>query len=219
MTRRSVTHMNLLTQIHGETAIWFLTASTLLHEIGVPLPITPVAMFFAARGIKSTSDLVAFTLAMVLATLVGNLFWFNGGRRHGVDVLRRLCRLSLTQEARIAHAERAFERWGPLALVLGRLVPGVTVVAPPLAGALGMSRLKFVALTCVGAALYSVGLLGAGIVFRDEMEAVLRSLDRMQLHLAVSLSLVFVGYLAWRWRRRSGLDATLSSARTATSER
>ncbi len=187
--------------IHGHMALWLLALATLLHELGVPVPIMPVALFLAARGVGDSFDLLAFTVAMVLTTLVANFLWFDAGRRHGADVLRRLDRFLPVGESHVARAERHFERWGSLTLLFGHFLPGVSMVAPPLAGAFRMSAPKFIVLTSIGAALHGLPLLVTGVLLRSRIEAVLVTLDRAHSHLVAALAVALVAYAAWRWRR------------------
>jgi membrane protein DedA with SNARE-associated domain len=168
--------------------------------------VTPVALFVGARLIGHPGDLLVFTLGMVLATLAGNLFWYGAGRNHGPDVRRLMVRWSLTTEAKLLRAERAFERWGSLSLLLGHFLPGVTVVAPPLAGALGMRADRFCALTTAGAVIYGVRLLGAGMLLRDQIEAALAVLDTLQFYALIPVA-ALAGAWAWCSWRRNGSGA------------
>jgi hypothetical protein len=83
----------------------------------------------------------------------------RGGSAGG---LTTLCALSLSQDTCVARTETAFLKWGRWSLLLGRFVPGVSLVAPPLAGALGMRWPAFLGLTTAGGLLYGTALVGAG---------------------------------------------------------
>jgi membrane protein DedA with SNARE-associated domain len=197
--------MVALSSIHGHTALALLALATLLHEIGVPLPIAPVGLFLAARGIEGGGDFLVFEFTMIALTLVANLAWFTAGRRRGAAVLNVLRRFSLAADTHVTRAERHFVRWGPWTLVLGHFLPGVTLVAPPLAGALGMKTSRFVVLTSIGATLYSLPLLVGGFLLRNRIEVVLETLERIHTHLLGGLACLLAVYVAWRWaaKRRS----------------
>lgn len=198
--------MVALPSIHGPAALGLLALATLLHEIGVPLPIAPVGLFLAARGIDDGTDFLVFTVTMIFLTLLANFAWFVAGRRRGAAVLNVLRRFSLAADAHVTRAERHFVRWGPWTLVLGHFLPGLTLVAPPLAGALGMKTSRFLVLTSIGAALYSLPLLVGGFLLRNRIEAVLETLDRVHTHLVAGLACLVAGYVVWRWvatRRRA----------------
>ena len=191
--------MNELTPLES---FWILAGNTLVHELGVPLPFTPTAFVLGARGTHGGGDLLLLIAAIVLGVLIGNSVWFAVGRRYGAGVLNFLCRFSLTADTCVSRTEKAFGRWGWSSLVIGRFLPGVSLVAPPLAGALGMSWGKFLALTTAGAVLYSLVVLGAGILLRDQIDWALRELHRLGWQRVAGLITILALYIAWRWWRR-----------------
>src|SRR5215469_1221846 len=137
-------------------ALWVLGVNTLLHEVGVPIPVLPTALVMAARAMRGPSDFLLLVAAIVAGMLIGNSVWFAAGRRYGAGVMKFLCRFSLTADTCVSRTERAFGRWGWSSLVIGHFFPGVSVVAPPLAGVMGMTWRKFLALTAAGGVVYGV---------------------------------------------------------------
>jgi len=188
-----------LTTFHS---FWILAGNTLLHELGVPLPVLPTALVLGARGLHRSSDLLVLVGAIAGGTLIGNSVWFAAGRRYGAGVLKLLCRFSLTADTCVSRAERAFGRWGWSSLVVGRFLPGVSLIAPPLAGALGMAWGRFLALTAAGATLYGLVVLGIGILLRSQIDTVLHALRRSGWPALAVLICAFAIYIAWRWWRR-----------------
>ncbi len=184
-------------------SFWILAGNTLLHELGVPLPVMPTALVLGARAIDGSGELVLLIAAIVAGMLIGNSVWFAAGRRYGAGVLKFLCRFSLTADTCVSRTERVFGRWGWSSLVIGHFVPGVSLLAPPLAGALGMGWGKFLALTTAGAALYGLVVLGAGMLLRDQIDWLLRELRTLGWQSLVAATAALAVYLAWRlWRRR-----------------
>ena len=161
------------TLLNEQNVYWILWLNTLLHELGVPVPMTPTAMVAGARAVTAGVNPLLLVLAIVVAMTLGNAAWFAAGRRYGSAVLKLLCRISISPDTCVARTEGTFGRWGWSALVIGRFLPGVTLVAPPLAGALGMAWGKFILLTIAGSALFGVVVVGAGMLLADQIEAVL----------------------------------------------
>jgi len=191
--------MNELTALQS---FWILAGNTLVHELGVPLPVMPTAFVMGARGTRGAGDLLLLIGAIVAGMLIGNSVWFAAGRRYGAGVLKFLCRFSLTADTCVSRTETVFGRWGWSSLVVGRFVPGVSLVAPPLAGALGMTWGKFLALTTAGAALYGLVVLGAGILLRNQVDWALRELRSLGWQSLAALIVILALYIAWRWWRR-----------------
>jgi len=191
-----------MSELTGLQSFWILAVNTLLHELGVPVPVMPTAFVLGARGVHGAGDLLLLIGAIAAGMLIGNSLWFAAGRRYGSSVLKFLCRFSLTADTCVSRTERMFGRWGWSSLVVGRFVPGVSLVAPPLAGALGMTWGKFLALTTAGAALYGLGILGAGILLRNQIGWALRELRTLGWQALAVVAAALAIYIAWRWWRR-----------------
>jgi membrane protein DedA with SNARE-associated domain/rhodanese-related sulfurtransferase len=193
--------MDFLRGLFAEWGALIVLVNTLLHEAGVPVPLTPTvivagAMDSTALGITST------VLAVVLGSVVGNSIWFYLGRRSGSSVLRTLCRLSLSPDTCVAKTSNAFDRWGPALLAVGRFIPGVSLVAPPMAGMSGMSWPRFLWLTAAGAALWGAVMVLAGSAFEAAIAVSLRWIAGVRVGPWEVVLLVVGGYIAWRLVRR-----------------
>jgi membrane protein DedA with SNARE-associated domain len=208
-----------LAALDDRDALWLLAATVLAHELGLPVPVGPVALVIGARVALAGTDLLPPVAAIVAATLIGNAVWFAAGRRYGAGVPRLLCRSSLTADTCVSRAAAAFGRWGWSVIVVGRFIPGISLVAPPLAGALGMGWGKFLLLTAAGAALYGVVVIGAGLLLHAEIEAALRLVDEFGWHTLSGIAGLLALYVAWRWWWRRRMARMLDVARIALDER
>ena len=194
------------TLLNDQNVYWILWLNTLLHELGVPVPMTPTALVAGARAVTAGVNPVLLIIAIVVAMTIGNAAWFAAGRRYGSAVLKLLCRVSLSPDTCVARTEGTFGRWGWSALVIGRFLPGVTLVAPPLAGALGMTWSKFLALTVAGSALFGAVVVGAGMLLHAQIEMLLSQVTMYSWEAAGILAGLLALYIAWRWwRRRAAL--------------
>ncbi len=191
-----------------EDAYWILGLNTLLHEMGVPVPMTPTALVAGARAASGAVDPILLILMIMIGMLIANSAWFAAGRRYGGAVLKLLCRVSLSPDTCVARTEGTFGRWGWSALVIGRFLPGVTLVAPPLAGALGMSWTKFLALTAAGAALYGLVVVGAGMLLHEQIEMVIVQIMALGWNALAMIAALVALYIGWRWwmRRRQARE-------------
>jgi membrane protein DedA with SNARE-associated domain len=138
--------MDLLLQLFGRLGIVIVFFHTLLHEIGLPIPLTPTVLL-AGAALSEFTGLSLLIFAVVAGTLIGNAIWFAAGRRFGAGMLRKLSKFSLLPSACVGKTARAFDRWGEAAFIVGRFIPGVSLVTPPLAGAMGMSWGRFLSST------------------------------------------------------------------------
>src|SRR5690242_5769113 len=147
--------------------------NVLLEQLGAPIPATPtliIAGALAANG--RLSALGVFTLA-VAASLIGDSSWYLAGRAYGVRVMKLLCRISLTPDTCVSQTQASFERWGARALVLAKFIPGLSMIAPPLAGATRMSFVRFAVFSAAGAALWVGAALIAGLLLKSQIAQLL----------------------------------------------
>ncbi len=183
-----------------------LAITTLLHELGIPLPLSPAALFVGARVAAGAVDPVLPIVAIVAATLIGNAVWFAAGRRYGLGALRLLAPRQFNVDMRAHRGIASFEKWDLWLLVFGRFVPGLSLVAPPLAGALGMRWSKFLILTAAGALVYGIVVVSAGMVLHQQIESILSLLERFGAFALAAVAVALTIYLTWQWRRRSLRD-------------
>jgi membrane protein DedA with SNARE-associated domain/rhodanese-related sulfurtransferase len=181
-----------------------VTANSFLHEAGVPLPLLPTLLVAGARAVSGTLSPAALVVGVVIGTIAGNALWYVAGRRHGPRVLKLFCRLAITPDSCVGKTEATFQRWGAWSLSLGKFIPGVSLVASPLAGATGMPWPRFVLFNAIGGLLYALAGIVTGMVFHDGVDVILAGLSSMGPSAIAAVSAALILYLAWKaWRRYS----------------
>jgi membrane protein DedA with SNARE-associated domain/rhodanese-related sulfurtransferase len=197
---------------------WMVFAATLASRLGLPVPGAPFVVVAGAMVALGRLPVAGVLLAGVAGSLLGDGVWFLIGRRQGYRILRLLCRLSISPDSCVTQSERFIGRWGGASLIAAKFLPGVSVVAPPVAGALGMSLSSFVAWEAAGGLAWALAFLALGAIFAAQVEAVLSALSTMGAAAGVALVLVFAAWLAWRhWKRRSFLRS-VGTARITVDE-
>ncbi|MEG9438209.1 VTT domain-containing protein [Edaphobacter sp. HDX4] len=151
--------------VHYAYLILFLWV--LVEQIGVPVPSVPVLL--TAGTLTATHRIHhSYALLSVLAAcLISDSMWYSLGRRYGGSVLRLLCRLSLEATTCVSKTEGYFSRRGPSTLLLSKFIPGLSTVAPPIAGQIGMPYGKFLLWDLGGSLLWAETFLLAGRFFGD----------------------------------------------------
>jgi len=190
---------------HG-VAVVFL--ATLAAGLGAPVPAVPFLIVAGSLSVGGQVSFAGAALAAVLGNLLGDGLWFLAGRRWGYGVLRLLCRVSLSAESCVQRSEAILGRWGGLSLVAARFVPGVSVVAPPMAGALGMSTARFLSYGTAAALIWALGFLWLGRFFHTAINDVLALLSNIGLTALLCCAVALAVLLAWRYHlRRTALRA------------
>lgn len=152
---------------HGYLVVflWVLAA-----QAGMPLPAIPLLL--AAGALAGTSQLsLAGVLGLsVAASLLADSLWFELGRRRGHRVLALLCRLSIEPDSCVQSTGNRMAKNQAMTMVLGKFVPGLSTMAPPLAGMFGMTWPRFLTLDIAGALLWTLAFLLPGYLFSDQLE-------------------------------------------------
>ena len=184
---------------HG-AAVVFL--ATLAARLGAPVPAVPFLIVAGGLSMGGGISFGVVAAAAVVANILGDGAWFLAGRRWGYRVMRLLCRISLSADTCVQRSESILGRWGGLSLIAAKFVPGVSVVAPPMAGALGMSNARFLSYETAGALIWTVGFLLLGCVFHSAIKDVLEVLSQIGIAAAVICGALLALFLAWRYRLR-----------------
>jgi membrane protein DedA with SNARE-associated domain len=112
-----------------------------LEEIGIPVPL-PGDAFIAFAGhlvARGSVDPLSAFVSVVLGAMVGSsvLYWL--ARLYGQPFVKRYGPYMHIKQARVDKLERWFRRWGALAVIVGRHVPGFRMVLSVCAGLFGVS--------------------------------------------------------------------------------
>ena len=118
-------------------------AVVFLEQVGLPLP---SALFLVAAGGLAGTELLNCPVIIALATaaaMAADLICFQLGRWQGFRVLALLCKFSLEPDPCKRKTERIFARHGLASLLVVKFLPGLSTLAPPLAGITGAKLLPF----------------------------------------------------------------------------
>lgn len=175
---------------------------TLASRLGAPIPAAPLLVIAGGLTVGGQLSFAAAVVAAVIGNILGDGAWFLAGRRWGYSVMRLLCRISLSPDTCVRRSESIIGRWGGMSLLAAKFVPGVSVVAPPMAGALGMSSARFLFYETAAALVWALLFLLLGRIFHDAIQEVMSLMSDIGLGaLGVGL-LVLLGFVVWRWRQR-----------------
>jgi membrane protein DedA with SNARE-associated domain/rhodanese-related sulfurtransferase len=207
-----------IASLSGQIGILVVVTNVLLDQIGLPVPALPTLILAGAIAGRGNTFALELLAAAVLACLLPDSGWFLAGRVYGGRVMKLLCRISLNPDSCVSQTQLRFERWGAGALIAAKLVPGLAIIAPPLAGATGMSWPRFLLLNTAGAVLW-VGLaLGVGMLLAPQIDYLLPHLLRLGAIAAELVAVLLAIYIALKWHARRRFFAALRMARISVSE-
>jgi len=142
-----------------------LFAWVLVEQLGIPIPASPVML--AAGALSAEGSLSFFTAfaAVVVAAVMSDTTWFLLGRRYGHGILRRLCKLSLEPNTCVRRTQDSMGRRGAVMLLFAKFVPGLAILAPPIAGQYRMPVWRFLFFDTLGTLIWAAALLLGGRFF------------------------------------------------------
>lgn len=174
----------------------------LAEQVGLPVPSIPFLLAVGALAGAGRLNLV-FVLALgVLAALLADLLWYYAGRRRGPKVLQLLCRLSFEPEACVHSAQRVFAKHGARSLLVAKFIPGLNLVAPPLAGLVRMRVPRFLLFDGAGAFVWVGAYVGLGYLFSDQLQQIAAYATRLSSSLLVILIGSVSAFIGWKYIRR-----------------
>jgi membrane protein DedA with SNARE-associated domain len=189
-----------------ESTIQFLTrhgyallvAWVFAEQVGLPIPSIPVLLAAGALAGAGRMNLPTALLCCVVAAMTADLIWFELGRLRGIQVLRLLCRVSLEPDFCVRRTEDLFATRKTRTLLVAKFLPGVSTVAPPLAGVVQMRRWRFLVLDALGTILWGATFLGLGDLFSGQIEELAERAESMGGWVLIVLVGGLAGYVAYK---------------------
>ncbi len=202
----------------GQYGLLLVFANVLVKQAGIPVPAVPTLVVAGSLAASGQLSLLLVVLVAVPACLLSDVAWYAVGHHFGNGALRTLCRISMSRDSCVHRSELQFERWGGQTLLIAKFVPGLSTVAPPLMGALGLRLSTFIVLDGLGSLLWVGVPVGLGYLFAAQINPVLADLSSIGT-LAFELMLGLLAlYIVFKWSQRRRLSLALQMPRITVVE-
>jgi membrane protein DedA with SNARE-associated domain/rhodanese-related sulfurtransferase len=202
----------------GQHGLMAVALNVLLNQIGLPVPVVPTLIVAGAIAAGGQLSIAALFSVSVAACLLADCGWYQVGQAYGIRVLKTLCRISLEPDSCVNQTQTSFERWGVNSLVIAKFIPGLSTIAPPMAGAMRIGWLRFIFLSMLAAALWVAAWLIAGMLFRPQIERLLAHLEHIGGLVFTGALLLLGAYIAFKWWQRRRFYKLLRMARISVAE-
>ncbi|HZT62850.1 MAG TPA: DedA family protein/thiosulfate sulfurtransferase GlpE [Burkholderiales bacterium] len=210
--------MQEITRLIAQHGLWLVFGNVLIEQVGLPVPAIPTLVIAGALAVDGRLSAWAVFGAAFVACTLGDVLWYLAGRIYGRRVMRLLCRISLSPDSCVRQTENHFERWGGTALVLAKFIPGLSGIAPPLAGATRLPWAYFLLLNSLGVVIWAGVAIGAGMLFHAEIDRLLSRMDGLGSWALGTIVALLAGYIALKWWQRRRLHKMLRVARITAGE-
>jgi membrane protein DedA with SNARE-associated domain len=157
---------------------------------------------FGSRISSHAWGFVAMALAGTLGYLVGSIVGWAIGLYGGRPLLEQRGRWFHLSRVKLDRAERWFDRWDDLAVLIGRVTPVIRSFISIPAGIFRMPFWRYTVLTLIGSAVWCFAIAGAGYAAGRSYERFHHDFSFVE-YAIVAAVLVLTAYLIVRWRRSS----------------
>src|ERR1700757_4321656 len=188
------------------------------EQVGLPVPSMPLLL--AAGALAGTGHLSFFAslFYVILAAVAAYSMWYQLGRRKGIKILQLLCKISLEPDSCVRRTEGLFSKQGARSLLLAKFLPGLSTVAPPLAGIFHMRLRRFLVFDGGGSLLWAGTFLGLGYVFSGEIERSAEHALNLGGGLLVLLIAALASYISYKFIARQRFMRQLRIGRITAEE-
>jgi len=184
---------------HGYSVIFFWV---LAEQAGMPLPSVPLLL---SAGALSAEGKISFHILWLLTfsgAFLSDLMWYQLGRSKGAKILSLLCRISLEPDSCVRNTENLFVKRGANSLLISKFLPGLNIVAQPMAGIVRLSWFKFLAYDVCGTLFWAGAILLTGRIFHRQVEDLLSLLHRSGLPMLLIVVLAAAAWITFKHIQR-----------------
>ncbi|MFC3106385.1 DedA family protein/thiosulfate sulfurtransferase GlpE [Undibacterium arcticum] len=210
--------MQELVLLIAQYGLLLVFANVLLEQLGLPLPAVPTMIVAGALAADAKLSVFAVFAVSFVACIIGDAVWYWAGRHFGNGVLKLLCRVSLSPDSCVRQSEVRFDRWGSSLLMVAKFIPGLSTMAPPMAGVMHLGWASFLFYDSVGTVVWVGAAICAGFLFHKEIDDLFARLESMGTIALVLVAGLLVAYIVIKWWKRRRLYKMLRMARISVDE-
>src|SRR5262245_21891672 len=198
---------------------YFLVFISLLAEqAALPIPSLPLLLVSGALARTGRLKLSLVIVYGFAACFIADNVWFQLGRRYSARVVQFICKVSIEPDSCVRRTENVFVKYGLRSLLLSKFIPGLNVVAAPLAGGSGANFRRFLLFDSLGALIWIAFYVLAGYAFSDQLELALEYAIRMGSGFVVIAICTLAGWVTWKVLQRRRFVKRVNMSRISAGE-
>jgi membrane protein DedA with SNARE-associated domain len=193
--------------------LWAIGLLILLEDFGVPAPGETILIAGAIYAGAGRLNIVAVGVVGFIAAIIGDNIGFAIGHFGGRALALRWGKYVFLTEERLDKAEKFFDRRGAIVITFARFVEGLRQANGIIAGITGMHWLRFLIFNAIGAALWVGTWVSAGYFAGNHIGTIYHYINLYSYYVLIAVTVVILGYIAWRFRRRRRRRASAVASR------
>lgn len=210
--------MNTLVEMVQTYGLWVVFLIALLQSVGLPLPAFAVLIVTAAITPATTGNIIALILTGAAGTLLGDFILYFAGKRYGTGILGRLCKISISPDSCVRSTGDLFDKYGAPALTVVKFIPGLSTLAPVVAGVYEMPLTLFSFFSSIAGLVYLGAAVALGAIFRHQIDSVITALSQYGKLGVLFIVVLFAFYLLFKWVQRYRLIKQFETDRVTVND-
>ena len=193
--------------------VWLLA-----EQAALPIPSLPLLLVSGALARTGQLKLSSVVISALAACLIADNIWFQLGRHYSARALPFICKMSLEPDSCVRRTENIFVKYGLRSLLLSKFIPGLNVVAAPLAGGSGANFTRFLVFDSLGALLWIASYVFAGYIFSDQLELAVGYAIQMGSGFVLIVVCALAAWIGWKLLQRRRFVKSVNVARISAEE-
>lgn len=149
---------------------------------------------------------------------MGDLILYFAGKKYGTGILGKLCKISISPDSCVRNTGDIFDRYGAPALTVVKFIPGLSTLAPVVAGVYVMALTLFIFFSSIAGLIYVGAAATLGAVFRHQVDGLIAALSHYGMMGGLFITLLFGLYLLFKWLRRYRLIRQFETDRVTVND-
>ncbi len=195
--------------------VWAIALLIMLEDFGIPVPGETILIAGAVYAGAGRLNVVVVGIVAFFAAIIGDNIGFAIGHFGGRALALRWGKYVFLTEERLDKAEAFFDRRGAIVITFARFVEGLRQANGIIAGISGMHWRRFLAFNALGAALWVGTWVTLGYLAGNHITTIYHYITVYSYFLLIALTVLLIGYIAWRLRRRRRRRSTPAPASRA----
>jgi membrane protein DedA with SNARE-associated domain len=192
---------------YGYLAIFLLMVA---ESACIPVPSELIMTFGGAMAAGAVPgvrlNLILVIIAGVLGNVVGSYIAWAVGRYGGQALVHRPGRHLWLRQDDLDRANRWFDRYGPRAVLIGRVLPVIRTFISLPAGFGGMEPVRFGIYTTIGCIPWTAALAYAGYAVGANWQSIVNGFHG-PTYVIAAIVIILVAIWAWRYIQRHRAEA------------
>ena len=167
----------------------------------IPIPSEVTMLFGGALAASGKVNLVGIIAVGVGGEVIGSYISWWLGRTGGRTAVEKFGRYVLLSPADLDRVHGFFERRGPIAVLIGRVLPVIRTFISLAAGTARMKPLIFGVFTFLGSAVWMTGLGIAGYELGPQWQSISKDISGFRYPVVAAVVIALVAHRVHRYRK------------------